>query len=764
LDERFGSGNFEDDDFCIRARLAGFHIRIAQDAFVHHTGSQTFKGAKIDYRQAMLRNWDLFRAKWQMGADVSLEKGYPVPKTLPAGIKINVPLPRLELTHKAADKCCWTQGNMQSATPTAPPALARLGKLNEARSQFGRHEFESAWKSVIAALRVRPFHPEAFLLLAEIALAAGDGKTARQCAQRARDLAPGWSPVKQFLCKPLKGDAKLDWLKLPGEVQNPKSKVQSLSVCLIVKNEEQFLAQCLKSVRGFAAQIVVVDTGSTDRTVEIAREFGAEIYSFAWCDDFSAARNAALEHATGDWILMLDADEELPATQHAKLVADMKNPNVIAFRLPLTNAGQENEGRSFIPRLFRNAPEVFFHGRIHEQVFPSLVVHAKKWCLKTAFGTAEILHHGYTKEMVRDRNKVERNLKLLRAAVRENPADVNLLMNLGLELVRSDDLPGGIEKYREAYELMSAQPAADLVPELREVLLTQFTSQLYRVRSHEEIVRVLNSPLARHGSLTASLHFALGLAHFELKQFSEAADQMRQCLAKRKQPGLTPINTDIHTAAPSHCLALSLAKLGDLPGAEKAFAAALTETGHVEAAKLDYAKFLASGNRPVEALNQLHEMVKSNTQHAGVWRLGGEIALSRPEFLEFARDWTAEAIRLLPDDGIIVAQRAEVLLLSQELAAALPLWSRAVNGERPPRAVAAQILCGTATAQPVAGLCGHAEEAAVSRAFVDWYRRLVTTGARNAIVGLNSRVEMLRPVLPTAAGVLDGVIAATQSR
>ena len=98
--------------------------------------------------------------------------------------------------------------------------------------------------------------------------------------------------------------------------------------------------------------------------------------------------------------------------------------------------------------------------------------------------------------------------------------------------------------------MMSAQPPAEVVPELREVLLTQFTSQLYKVRDHEEVVQVLNSPLAKRGGLTASLHFALGLAHFELKQFSEAADQMRQCLARRRQPGLTPINTDILTAAP----------------------------------------------------------------------------------------------------------------------------------------------------------------------------------------------------------------------
>ena len=299
-----------------------------------------------------------------------------------------------------------------------------------------RKNFEAAWAAALTAIAKRPFHPEAFLLLAEIALAAGDGKP-RNCARSAPAISRRAGRRRNSFW-PSRSKARQNWTGwIQSAPHEPQSNAPRLSVCLIVKNEEKFLAQCLKSVRGLAAQIVVVDTGSTDRTVEIAREFGAEIYSFAWCDDFAAARNAALEHATGDWILMLDADEELPAAQHAKLLADMKNANAIAFRLPLVNAGQENEGRSFIPRLFRNAPGVFFHGRIHEQVFASLLGSAKKWGLKTALGTAEILHHGYTKEMVRDRNKIERNLKLLRAAVEENPADVNLVMNLGLELVRS---------------------------------------------------------------------------------------------------------------------------------------------------------------------------------------------------------------------------------------------------------------------------------------------------------------------------------------
>jgi glycosyltransferase involved in cell wall biosynthesis/Tfp pilus assembly protein PilF len=644
----------------------------------------------------------------------------------------------------------------QTIASVPPPPAARLGNLDEASSQFKRRELEAAWNSAIAALRVRPFHPEACLLLAEIALAAGDGQGAKLCAQRARDLAPNWKAARQFLGKNLKGNAKPEWLVLPDQIGN------KLSVCLIVKNEEQFLAQCLKSIHGLAEQVVVVDTGSTDRTVEIAKSFGAEVHSFAWCDDFSAARNAALEHATGDWVLMLDADEELPAGQHAQLRADMKGADVIALRLPLVNKGEEAHGRHFVPRLFRNAPGVFYYSRIHEQVFPSLVQIGKAWGMKTAMGTAELLHHGYSKEIVRDRNKIERNLKLLRQAVVEFPGDANLQMNLGLELVHTDDLQAGLTHYREAFRLMSAQPPADVTPELREVLLTQFTCHLYKVRAHDEIVQALNSPLAKRRGLSASLHFALGLAFFELKHFREAAGEMRHCLAKRKEPSPGPINTDVLTAVPHHCLALALMKLDDPAGAEDAFKSGMAGNAPAAELKLDYAKFLAAQNRQVEALQQLNGLVAANCRNATAWRLGGEIALGKPEYLEFARDWTSEAVRQLPDDGAIVAQRAEALLLSQQSAEALPLWTRAINGDRPPRALAAQIICAAVASQPVEKLRDAPEEAAVSRAFVEWYRRLVAAGARDTVVHLNSRVEMLRPVLPLAAGILDGVNAETR--
>jgi len=657
----------------------------------------------------------------------------------------------------AATVAVATAAPVAAAVSKPLPVVAALGQLNEARELFARKDHTAAWEEVRTALGKRPFHPEAYLLLAEIALAAGDGKSAKRCAQFARELAPGWEAVRQFLSHPLKGQVKPAWLRLsalPSSTTAPR-----LSVCLIVKNEEQFLAQCLKSIRNLGAQLIVVDTGSTDRTVEIAREFGAEIYSFAWCDDFSAARNAALEHATGDWILMLDADEELPAAQHEKLRADMRCAGTIAFRLPLVNVGKEDEGRSFVPRLFRNAPPVGFTGRIHEQVSASLLVHAKKWGLKTAFGSAELLHHGYTPELLQGRNKIERNLKLLQAAVAESPADVNLLMNLGLELVRSDDLADGIEKYRQAYTLMAGQPAVDVVPELREVLLTQLTSQLYKLHAYAEIIARLTSPLAGQRPLTASLHFALGLAYFELKQFREAADQMRQCLVHRKQRCLTPINTDVLTAAPQHCLALCLAGLGNHAAAEQAFMAAIAESDRVEAARLDYATFLRNANRPVDALRQLNDVTSANPRQFAAWRQGGEIALSRPDLVAFAREWTTAAFKALPENPVIAALHAEALMLNDQPAEAAGLWANLWNSEHDPRTLAALILCQCAADRSLPVISAGPDEVATSDAFVVWYQKLIAARAKPILEKINGRLEPLSHSLPLAARRLQDALS-----
>jgi glycosyltransferase involved in cell wall biosynthesis/Tfp pilus assembly protein PilF len=643
--------------------------------------------------------------------------------------------------------------------PLKLPPCARRGHLGDARALFQRRQHPAAWTATLAALAQRPFHPEAWLLLAEIALAAGDSVHARRCAQRARELAPGFKPATRFLKGRLRGSARPSWLVLPAPLAfDAPSTPPRLSVCLIVKNEERFLAQCLASIQGLADQLVIVDTGSTDRTVEIARAHGAELHTFPWNDDFSAARNAALEHATGDWILMLDADEELPPDQHDALRQALKPGRIIAWRLPLEDVGREQEGCSYVPRLFRNAPGLFYVGRVHEQVFTSIEVRRAEWGLDTRLGEARLRHHGYTREVTQARGKVARNLRLLEQAVLELPGDPNLLMNLGLELTRSGRAAEGLDQYRAAFAAMAAQPAATLVPETREMLLTQFASQLLAAGRHAELIDVLTSPFAtRHGGLSASLHFTLGLAHLERKQFTPAAEQLRLCLARRDRPTLAPVHPEVRRAGPRHCLALCLAHAADHDAAEREFRLALADDPQSAPARLDYARFLHDRGRSVEALELLHQLATAQPSLAAAWQGGGAIALDRPEFLEVANDWTAEAQRHCPDDPTILTQRAEALTLTGHPESALPLWRRVETRAHPP-ALAALVVCETVLAdhryQPPASLT-----AAITNEFVRWYRRLLEFGAENVVRQLNTRRAALARVLPPAARLLEAALA-----
>ena len=643
--------------------------------------------------------------------------------------------------------------------PAELPACARVGRLDEARRAFGEKKLQAAWELTLAALQCRPFHPEAHLLLAEIAGAAGDSVTARRCAQSALDMAPGLKAAKRFLRGNLRGNAKPEWLKLPEALLDPPKRRQpALSVCLIVRNEEQFLGRCLDSVRGLANQIVVVDTGSTDRTVEIARAHGAQVHSFTWCDDFSAARNVALEHANGDWVLALDADEEMPPDQHDALRKHLLAEAVISWRLPIRDAGREEEGQSYVPRLFRNAPGLYYTGRIHEQVFRSVEDVRRDWGLDTRLGEACLLHHGYSKALTLDRDKVARNLRLLEMALDESPDDANLLMSHGLELTRAGRREEGLAAYRAAFDLLSRVPATQVVPELREMLLAQFSTHLTAAQRRAEVVALLTSPLAKAGAgLTSSLHFTLGLAQMELGEFGAASEQFRQCLAKRGRPVLAPINPEIHRSGPHHCLALSLERSGDAAGAEREFEAAHQAFPDAAGVVADWGRFLHGQGRPVDALQMLHRFVQQNPSAVAVWVRGGLIALSQAAFLEVALDWTAEALRLHPEDRQLQAQRAEALLLAGKVESALPLWRQLGAGGDGP-AAGAVVVCETALGdhqfqpepQDVAAITAH---------FVNWYRRLIEFGATTTVQRINAGVDGLGRVLPQAAELLRAVIA-----
>lgn len=197
----------------------------------------------------------------------------------------------------------------------------------------------------------------------------------------------------------------------------------SLSAVLIVRNEAKHIAECIESVRPVCDEVVVVDTGSTDDTVSIAKGMGAVVGAFDWCDDFSAARNHALSLATSTWCLWIDADERLDPTSYGAFLSAIVRPHFGGYTIPIVNFLNADEAQDQIIhtpcRLFRRLPGVQFEGRIHEQIAPSI----QKLGLPIAMLDARIFHYGYRESEVAEKRKHERTISLLRMALNENPDD-----------------------------------------------------------------------------------------------------------------------------------------------------------------------------------------------------------------------------------------------------------------------------------------------------------------------------------------------------
>jgi GT2 family glycosyltransferase/tetratricopeptide (TPR) repeat protein len=223
-----------------------------------------------------------------------------------------------------------------------------------------------------------------------------------------------------------------------------------LSVCLIVKDEEAMLGACLESVAGVADEVVVYDTGSTDRTVEIARSMGARLIEGYWDDSFSRARNAALSLACGTWVLSLDADERLLGNFEAlrAQIADVRS-EIEAYLIAIENLHGAGNARSVHTaiRLFRRTKCTWRH-RLHEQVGAKDDI-SRRLSVGYLSG-ARIIHHGYAADIFDGRNKAERNLTLAEASLDDTDLDpAYALMNYGraLESVgRSDDAVDALRK------------------------------------------------------------------------------------------------------------------------------------------------------------------------------------------------------------------------------------------------------------------------------------------------------------------------------
>jgi glycosyltransferase involved in cell wall biosynthesis len=228
-----------------------------------------------------------------------------------------------------------------------------------------------------------------------------------------------------------------------------------ISLCMIVKNEEAILPRCLASVQAVVDEMIIVDTGSTDHTREIALAAGAQLYEFEWIDDFSAARNYSLAQASGRWILVMDADEELERDSGQRMrklaQADEADAYLVIQRNFYRNRLQHTLDIPLL-RFFRNHPNYRYRKRYHEDNKAAIIesngriAHPKDGLI--------IFHDGYLHPSAQGKPRVERAIQTMRLALSEEPDNAWLMAKLGLELY-------SLGRKDEAYDLLYRLVAAD---------------------------------------------------------------------------------------------------------------------------------------------------------------------------------------------------------------------------------------------------------------------------------------------------------------
>lgn len=220
-----------------------------------------------------------------------------------------------------------------------------------------------------------------------------------------------------------------------------------ISLCMIVKDEATTLPKCLGSVKNVVDEIIILDTGSTDKTPDIAKQFGAKVHHFKWCNDFSAARNDALKYVTGDWVLVLDADETLRQQIVPHIKQAIQSDSHLLINLVRSEVGAEQSPYSMVSRLFRKHPDICFSRPYHALVDDSVsAILAKEPNWQVGYlPEVAILHEGYQKNAIAQQNKYAKAQAAMESFLVNHPDDPYVCSKLGALYVQTGKTASGLE-------------------------------------------------------------------------------------------------------------------------------------------------------------------------------------------------------------------------------------------------------------------------------------------------------------------------------
>jgi tetratricopeptide (TPR) repeat protein len=314
--------------------------------------------------------------------------------------------------------------------------------------------------------------------------------------------------------------------------QTTRTKVKrpTISLCMMVKNEEKFLPQCIDSVRNYVDEIIIVDTGSTDRTVEIAEKYTDKIYFHPWEEDFSKHRNQSISYATGDWIFILDADEVLLPECGNTVFEAIKDESIDSIYATVKSSYDTSKGEAVHNsiRIFRNNGIIHYEGRVHNRVVGEK---ASKIYPITLF------HEGYNLPPEESRKKFIRTTTILKREIEENPQHPRAHHYLAASYLSEDMYDEAIDSSIKAIDLADQNNIDDHL-----YLWSHFIAGLSYIKTNrfdeaEQICLKATSQSSKH----VDSHYLLTIIYFNKKDWDKVfyhSDEYRSLLDRiRRTPG-----------------------------------------------------------------------------------------------------------------------------------------------------------------------------------------------------------------------------------
>lgn len=382
-----------------------------------------------------------------------------------------------------------------------------------------------------------------------------------------------------------------------------------ISLCMIVKNEEKYIKMCLENAMKLADEAVIVDTGSTDKTKEIINEVDGNIkvIDYKWEDDFSKARNISIENATGEWILMLDADEKLLC--NAEEVRKILEKGAFdGYRMPLYNIMNINTVAysAVYLKIFKNEKKYRYTGRIHEQLYiPSMVdegnIIENKIC--------KVIHYGYLESTFKEKDKASRNLEILKKELKEEPNSPFVYYNIGVSYVTAGNYEKALDYFFKCNTITSKESLTGITTYEID-MAKRIVECLAHLEKYDECIEMVDKFLSDNCYKGyVDLEYIKGLCCYFKKDFKKAIDSFNECIEMGDTNKFISV-LGMGSYKAKYALARCYIELKEEVKAINCFMECVFDPNNFMHEGLDDFKIYLIKNNRVEILDQLNVLIK----------------------------------------------------------------------------------------------------------------------------------------------------------